>query len=131
MSSMKKSILLGAMLLMITTIFTGVLWADAISPSQEQEFVDARDALESARSAKAEKYASSHMKQAEDFLQTARKARQVPDPVGFSRASLLARAYAELALALTELEIDVENHSATQEAIQKAKAEIEQMKDRP
>jgi hypothetical protein len=131
MSFMKGSILFLAMLLMSATTFTGVLWADSISPAQEQEFIDARGALESARSAQAEKYAASHMKQAEDFLQTARKVRQIQDAAGFSRASLLARAYAELALALTELEVDVENLSATQEAIQKAKAEIEQMKNRP
>jgi hypothetical protein len=131
MSAMKRSILLGAMLLMTASTFAGNLWADSISPAQEQEFVDARGALESARSAQAEKYAPSHMKQAEDFLQTARRARQIPDAAGFSRASLLARAYAGLALALAELEMDVENLSVTQEAIQKAKAEIEQMKNRP
>jgi hypothetical protein len=131
MSSMKRSILFLAMLLMSSTTFMGVVWADSISPAQEQEFIDARGALESARNAQAEKYAPSHMKQAEDFLQAAKKARQIPDAAGFSRASLLARVYAELASALAELEVDVENLSATQEAIQKAKAEIEQMKNRP
>lgn len=131
MSAMKRSILLGAMLLMLAIIFAGDLWANSISPAQEQEFIDARDALESARSAQAERYTASHMKLAEDFLQSARKARQIPDAAGFSRASLLARAYAELALALAELEVNVENLSATQEAIRKAKAEIEQMKNKP
>jgi small-conductance mechanosensitive channel len=131
MSFMKRSILLGTMLLMIVATYTGVLWADSINPAQEQEFIDARSALESAKNAQAEKYAISHMKQAEDFLQTARNARQIPDPVGFSRTSLLSRAYAELALALSKLAVDVENLSATQESIQKAKAEIEQLKNRP
>lgn len=131
MSAMIRSILSVAMLLMLTVSFVGDLWADNISPAQEQEFIDARDALEAARSAQAEKYAGSPMKQADDFLQTARKARQSQDAAGFSRASHLARAYAELALALAELEVNVESFSATQEAIQKAKAEIEQMKNRP
>jgi hypothetical protein len=135
MSFLKSSILLvlGAMvyLMVFVTTFTGVLWADSISPAQEQEFSDARGALESARNAQADKFASSYMKLAEDFLQKARKAREIPDAAGFSRVSLLARAYAELAEALAELEVDVEKMSATQEALQKAKAEIEQMKNRP
>ena len=40
----KRSILLGAALfsLLFVAAFTGVVWADAISPSQEQEFMDAR-----------------------------------------------------------------------------------------
>jgi hypothetical protein len=130
---MKRSFLLGAIfyLLVFAATFTGVLWADGISPAQEQEFTDARGALESARNVQAEKFAPSYMKQAEDFLQTAQKARQIPDAVGFSRASLLARAYAELAEAVAELEIDIEKLAATQDALQKAKAEIEQLKNKP
>jgi hypothetical protein len=130
---MKRSILLGAMLylLVFAATFTGVLWADGISPAQEQEFSDARGALESARSAQAEKFAPSYMQQAEDFLQTAKKARQMPDAAGFSRASLLARACAELAGAVAELETDAGKLAATQDALQKAKAEIEQLKNKP
>jgi hypothetical protein len=134
MSFMKRSIFRAAILLMIAMVVTGVLWAaDTITPAQEQEFSDAKSALESARSAQAEKYAPSHMnmKQAEENLTNAIQSRQIPDSVGFSRASLLARAHAELALALAELEKDVEQLSATQEAIAKAKNEIEQMKSRP
>jgi len=120
------------MLLTIALTFPGVPWAaDSITPAQEQEFSDAKSALESARNAQAEKYAPSHMKQAEENLSYAVNVRQIPDSVGFSRASLLARAYAELALALAELESNVEQLSATQEGISKAKAEIEQMKSRP
>lgn len=131
MSFMKRICLGCVILLTIATTFTGILWADGISPAQEQEFTDARNALESARKAQAERYAPSYLKQAQDFLQTARDARQLPDPTGFSRASILARAYAELAEALAEQQVNVENFSATREAIQKAKAEIEQMKIRP
>lgn len=130
---MKRSILLGAMfyLLVFTATFTGVLWADGITPAQEQEFTDARGALDSARNVQAGKFAPSYMKQAEDFLQTAQKARQIPDSAGFSRASLLARAYAELAEALAKLDIEVANLAATHDTLQKAKAEIEQLKNKP
>jgi hypothetical protein len=132
MSSMKRSILKGAIILAIAMTTPGVLWAaDSITPAQEQEFSDAKSALESARNAQAEKYAPSHMKQAEENLSNAMQFRQMPDPVGFSRASLLARAYAELALALAVLENNAEQLSATQEAIVKAKTEIEQMKSKP
>ncbi|MCE5264087.1 MAG: DUF4398 domain-containing protein [Deltaproteobacteria bacterium] len=132
MSFMKKSILKSAIVLTIAVMIPVVLWAgDSITPAQEQEFIDAKSALESARGANAEKYAASHMKQAEENLSKAIQSRQIPDSVEFSRGSLLARAYAELALALSELENNVEQLSATQEAIVKAKAEIEQMKTRP
>lgn len=130
---MKRSILLGVVFyfLVFAATFTGVLWAEGISPAQEQEFTDARGALESARNVQAEKFAPSYMKQAEEFLQTARNAKQIPDAAGFSRASHLARAYAELAEAVAELETDVEKLAATQDALQNAKAEIEQMKNKP
>jgi hypothetical protein len=131
---MKRSILLGAVfyLLVFAATFTGVLWADnGISPAQEQEFTDARGALETARNAQAEKFAPSYMKLAEEFLQTAKNAKQIPDAAGFSRASLLARAYAELAEAVAALETDVEKLAAAQDALQKAKAEIDQLKTKP
>jgi len=127
---MKRSILLGAVLfsLLLTAAFTGVGWADAISPSQEQEFLDARVALEAARKAEGEKFAPSYIKQAEDFLKIAGSARSIPDAEGFSRASRLARAYAELGKASAELNADVEVLAATQETLLKAKAEIDRLK---
>ncbi len=127
---MKRSILLGAALfsLLFVAAFTGVAWADAISPSQEQEFMDARGALESAQKAEGGKFAPSYVKQAEDFLTTAGSARSIPDAAGFSRASRLARAYAELAKASAELNADVEMLATTHEALLKAKAEIERVK---
>lgn len=130
---MKRSILLGAAfsLLVFAAAFTGIVWAAGISPPQEQEFTDAKGALEAARNVQAEKFAPSYIKQAEDFLQTANNARQIQDAAGFSRASLLARAYAELAEALAVLETDIEKLAATQDALQKAKAEIEQLKNKP
>ncbi|MFH0803317.1 MAG: hypothetical protein V2A78_13160, partial [bacterium] len=125
-----RSIMLRAVLfsLLFVAAFTGVVWADAISPSQEQEFIDARGALEAAREADGGKFAPSYIKQAEDFLKTAGGARSIPDAEGFSRASRLARAYAELAKASAELNADVEILAATDEALLKAKAEIDRLK---
>ena len=130
---MKRSILLGATfsLLVFAAAFTGFVWAADINPAQEQEFKDAKGALEAARNVQAEKFAPSYIKQAEDFLQTANNARQIQDATGFSRASLLARAYAELAEALAGLETDIEKLAATNDALQKAKTEIEQLKNKP
>jgi len=126
---MKRSILLGAALFsLLFAVFTGVVWADAISPSQEQEFVDARAALDAARKAESEKFAPSYIRQAEDFLKIAGSARSIPDAEGFSRASRLARAYGELAKASAELNADAAMLATTQEALLKAKAEIELLK---
>jgi hypothetical protein len=130
---MKRSILSGAIfsLLMFTAAFTGIGWTADINPAQEQQFKDAKGALEAARNVQADKLAPSYIKQAEDFLQTANNARQMQDAALFSRASLLARAYAELAEALAELETDIGKLSATREELQKVKADIEQLKNKP
>jgi len=127
---MKRSILLGAALfpLLFVAALTGIAWADAISTSQEQEFVDAKGALEAARKAEGEKFAPSYIKQAEDFLKIAGSARSIPDAAGFSRASRLARAYADLARASAELNADIEMLATTQETLLKAKAEIDRLK---
>jgi hypothetical protein len=118
MLCMKRSILLGAVLFSLLFVaFTGIVWADTISPSQEQEYVDARGALDAARKAEGEKLSPSYIRQAEDFLKIAGGARSIPDAEGFSRASRLARANADTAILAT-----------TQEALLKAKAEIERLK---
>jgi hypothetical protein len=90
---MKRSILLGSTfsLLVFAAAFTGVVWAAGISPAQEQEFTDAKGALEAARNVQAEKFAPSYIKQAEDFLQTANNARQIQDAAGFSGIDCLHR----------------------------------------
>ena len=115
-------------LLILAAAFSDVAHAENITPSQEQEFIDARGALEAARKEEGGKFAPSYIKQAEDFLKTASSARSIPDATGFSRASRLARAYAELAKASAELNADVEMLATTQEALMKAKAEIERFK---
>jgi len=102
--------------------------AQEISPAQEQEFVDAKAALGAAQKAQAEKYAPEPFKQAQDFLAAAEKARSSRDAVKFSRASRLARAYAELAKATAELRFQEEKYASTQEELQKAKEEIDRLK---
>jgi len=127
----KRSILLRAALfsLLFAAAYPGVVWADAIMPSQEQEFVDARGALEAARKAEGDKFTPSYMNQAEDFLKTASSARSVPNTEAFSRASRLARGYAELAKAAAELKANLEMLATTREALQNAKAEIDRLKN--
>ena len=106
----------------------GIAGAESISPAQEQEFSDAKAAIGAAQSAQAEKYAPEPLKQAQDLLVTAENARSLKDPVKFTQASRLARAYAELARALAELKAEEERLAVTQEELQKARAEIDRLK---
>ena len=53
--------------------------AQPISPAQEQEFTDAKAAVEAAQRAQAEKYAPEPLKQAQDLLVTAENARSFKD----------------------------------------------------
>ena len=105
-------------------------WASAqpITPAMEQEFFDAKNAVDSAQKAQGEKYAPEPLKQAQDLLVTAENARSFKDAVKFAQASRLARAYAELARATAELKAEEEKLAATHEELQKAKAEIERLK---
>ena len=108
--------------------FGGGASAQPITPAMEQEFLDARNAVDSAQKAQAEKYAPEPLKQARDLLLTAENARSVKDAVKFAQVSRLSRAYAELARATAELRAEEEKLAATQEQLQKAKAEIECLK---
>lgn len=114
--------------ILLITCFSGSASAQGISPAQEQEFTDAKVALEAAQKAQAEKYASEPLKQAEDLLVTADNARQFKDAVKFTQASRLARAYAELAKSIAELKAEEEKLAATKEELRKAKAEIDRLK---
>jgi hypothetical protein len=126
----KRFILLGTLipLLLLTASFTDAVAAAGISPAQEQEFADARAALDSARKAQAETRAPAQIKQAEDLLETAANARKAQDGAAFSRASRLSRAYSELARAMAELSVETQNLSAAREEMQKAKDEIERLR---
>jgi len=130
MSFARRLVFLGTLFfsLVFVVAHAGVVWADSIGPAREQEFSDARGALEAALNAQAEVFAPSHLNQARDLLQTADKARRSQDAERFVRASRMARAHAELAKALAEFKADEDQLAATNEALQKAKAEIEGLK---
>jgi ubiquinone biosynthesis protein UbiJ len=129
----KRFISFGAALpiLLIIASLSGFARDQVISLAQEQEFSDARRAIEAAERAKAEKYAPETLKQAGDLLATAGKARSFQDSVKFTQASRLARAYAELAKAIAELKTEEEKLAQTHEELQKAGEEIERLKKSP
>ena len=118
----------GICLILALWVCSGVAAGQEISPGQEQQFIDAQAALEAAKKAKAEKYAPDTLKQAQDSLGKAEKARQGKDFVLFTRASQLARAYAELAQAFSELKADEEGLAAAREELERTKAEIDRVK---
>jgi hypothetical protein len=106
----------------------GPALAQPISPAMEQEFLDAKNAVDAAQKSQAEKYAPEPLKQAQDLLVTAENARSFKDSVKFAQTSRLARAYAELARAMAELKTEEEKLAATQDELQKARAELERLK---
>ncbi len=131
--SVKKFLLYGisVCLLAFVVFFSGVVRAENIAPAQEQEFSDAKAAIEDSRSIRAEQFAPEPMQQAQDLIKRAADARQSKDAVLFSRASRLARTYAELAKATAELQADVGKLVAAKEALDKIKSDIEHLKKAP
>jgi hypothetical protein len=115
-------------LLLIMASFPGFAPAQAISLAEEQEFADAKVAIELAQRAKAEKYAPEPLKQARDLMIIAGKARSSQDSVKFTQASRLARAYAGLAKVIAEFKTEEEKLAVTYEELQKAKEEVERLK---
>lgn len=118
----------GLCVVLVICSFSGFARAQEISPAQEQEFIDAKAALEAAQKAQAEKYALENFKQAQGLLGTADKARQSKDPVKFAQASRLARAHAELAQALAELKSDEERLAGAREELQRTRVQIDRLK---
>jgi hypothetical protein len=131
--SARNFLLLGASIcsLAIVYAFSNVVRAESMAPAQEQEFSDAKASLENARSMQTEQLAPEFMQQAQELMKTAANARQAKDPVLFSRASRLARTYAELAKASAELQIDVGKLAAAKQSLDKIKSEIEHLKQAP
>lgn len=129
----KKILLLGTFMctLAIVFAFSNALWAASMAPAQEQEFSDAKAAIEDARSSQTEQLAPEFMQQAQALMKTAANARQSQDAVLFSRASRLARTYAELAKASAELQTDVGKLAAAKESLDKIKSAIGQLKQTP
>jgi hypothetical protein len=121
----------GLCVILVVCSFSGFAGAQEISPAQEQEFTDAKAALEAAQKAQAEKYALENLKQAQGLLGTADKARKVKDSEKFTQASRLARAYAELAQALAELKSEEERLAAAREELKRTKVEIDRLKKSP
>jgi hypothetical protein len=126
----KRSIfLIGAFcFLLLIPSFSGSAGAQGINAAQEQEFAEAKAAIDEAQKAKADKYALEPLQQARDLLATADNARQFKDGLKFTQASRLARAYAELAKVIAELKSEEDKLAATQQELQKAKAEIDRLK---
>ncbi|HET6462033.1 MAG TPA: hypothetical protein VFG29_14725 [Syntrophales bacterium] len=112
---------------LVIFILAGNAYAQELSPAHEQEFMDAKEALQTAQTAKADKYAPDMLKEANVFLGKAEQARSAKDDVQFTRSSHLARAYAESAKAWSELKIEQEKLSATKVELEKTKAEIQRL----
>jgi len=121
----------GLCVLLVFCFLPGFAGAQEISPAQEQEFIDAKAALEAAQKAQAEKYALETLKQAQGLLVTADKARKAKDSVKFTQSSTLARGYAELAQTLAELKSGEERLAAAREELQRTKVEIDRLKKSP
>jgi hypothetical protein len=114
--------------LLLIPSFSGSVSAQGMTLLREHEFADAKAAVEEARRAKADKYALETLKQAQDLLVTADRARSSKDGLKFTQASRLARAYAELAKTIAELKSEEEKLAATQEELEKARAEVDRLK---
>lgn len=111
--------------------FLNYAQSQEIFPAQEQEYFDAKKALDAAKQAQAEKYALETFQKAQDLLTTAENARAFKDGIKFVQASRLARAYAELAQTIAELKTEEEKLAATYEELNKAKAEMSRLQKIP
>ncbi len=126
----RKTLLFSTLLcLLLSAASTPQVWgADAITPAQEQEFSDAKGALEAALKAQAEQFAPEPTRQARNLLQGANQARQSRDAIKFTQSYRLARAYADLAKAVAELHDETEKLVTSRKELEKAKAEIARLK---
>ena len=115
-------------LLVFLSFPAGEAWAQSISPAQEEEFLDARRALEAAQKAGADKYASEPLEKARDLLVAAENALSFQDGVKFTQASRLARAHAELAKTIADLRMEERKLAAAQETLQRAREELARVK---
>ena len=125
-----KSVALSFMLVSLSlgmAAFAASARAQSIGPALEQEFNDAKAALESTRKGPAEKHGAAQLKQAQESLQSAEVARQTKDATKFSRSARIARAYAELAGAVGDSAAAADQLAATNEALQNAKFELDRL----
>ncbi len=106
---------------------TGAALAQDVGPTQEQELRDAKTAIEAAQKGPAAKHSGAQLKAAQDSVLAAEEARKQKSGEKFGRAARLARAYAELAMAVGELGEERQNVASTQEAAKNARADIERL----
>ena len=106
---------------------TGAAFAQDVGPAQEQELRDAKTAIEAAQKGPAVKHAGAQLKAAQDSVLAAEEARKQKSGEKFGRAARLARAYAELAMAVGDLGEERQNVVATNEAAKNARADIERL----
>lgn len=99
----------------------------AIGPAQVQEYADAKNEIDNAVRFQAPKYAKALLKQAQDALAAADGARGNQDTVKFTQFTRLARAHAQLAIASSDLAIEVEKLNEANTALQKAKDELSRL----
>lgn len=101
--------------------------ADASNPTSQEELIAARVAWQRAHEAQAERYAAPFLRQAEELLDRAEKARQANDDLTLTQASLLARRYAELAQTIAELKGEEEKLAATRGEWQRVRNELDRL----
>lgn len=98
--------------------------AQGISPSQEQELIDARAAIDVARKAGAETLAEDALGRAVKELLAVDAARAAKEPERFSHSARRARAYAELAVARAQLAAENLKLKSLNESVESAKSEV-------
>jgi hypothetical protein len=108
----------------VLLVLSGTVNAQNISPAQRQEFNDAKSEISNAQKGAYLKYASSELKQAQDSLQAAESS---TDPVKYAQNTRLARAQAQLAIAVTELGVETDRLADTNQALAKARDEVSQL----
>jgi hypothetical protein len=117
--------------LVFVIAFPCLAGANSIDPALEQEFSAAKASLENAISLRAEKFTPAFLQRARELIEMAADARQSEDSLLFSRATRLARTYAELARAAAELQTDIREFATSQGATDKNETEIETLKKVP
>jgi hypothetical protein len=105
-------------------LLSGIAIAQTISPALKQEFLDAKNEVANAQKIPSLKYAPSELKDAQDSLQAADATN---DPTKFSQKTRLARAQAQLAIAVTEQGIESERLAETSQLLAKAKEDVAQL----
>jgi len=124
-------LILISIFLWLISYFPTLAQDEEIAAHQEQEYFEAKKALELAKQINAEKYALEPFQKAQDLIAVAEKAKSLKDGIKFGQASRLARAYAELAQTIAELKSEEENLAAAYEELYKVKAEINRLQKSP